>query len=240
MRRDVSAEELLHRLGRHADAIRSLRVYAEMEYRDPKDKLHVNEVIVVERPDHLRIEMLSTFGVALQITADGGTLRAYHRGDKTFYSGRATAENLARFTRLALGVRDIADLLVGLPPQRDRRGPSGIAFDEELELWRLSSPLAGGDTLDVWLDPEDFRPKRVEEISRDGARVYMASFADHQSVGGIAVPTEIRLVLPEQQATLTLRYSSIGVNQALAASLFQFEAPAGAKQVDLDAMSQAE
>ncbi len=239
MRRDLSAEELLGRLARHADEIRSVRAYAEMEYRGPKDKLHVNEVIVVERPDHLRIEMLSTFGVALQITTDGQMLRAYHRGDKTFYSGGATGENLARFTRLELGVRDIADLLVGLPPRRERRGPSGIAFDEEAGLWRLSSPLEGGDTLDVWLDPEDFLPKRVEEISRDGARLYTASFANHQSAGGVAVPTEIRLELPEQQAGITLRYSNVGVNQPLAASLFHFEAPEGAKRVDLDRLSES-
>lgn len=231
---DIRARDLLARLDARYAALRSFRALADMDYTAPRERLHVREVVVIERPDRLRIEMMSAFGVALQITSDGEQLRAYHRGERTFYSGAATARNLARFTRLELALRDITDLLVGLPPGRKRRGPAQIAFEEETDLWRVTTPLAGRGTQIVWFDHDRLLPVRTEEVDEEGNRNYLTSYGDYREVEGFIVPHEVMLEIPAQQASVVLRYADVALNEALAKTLFSFDPPPGAKTVDLD------
>ncbi len=209
-----------------------------MEYSGPTDRLHVKEVIVVERPDRLRIEMMTAFGVALQIATNGHRLCAYHRGDKTFYTGDATTANLARFTRLELGLHDIADFLAGLPPGRERRSHPTIAFEPATGLWRVTAPLAGGGTQILWFD-KDRLSVRTEEVDAEGQRRYATRYGDYRMVEGIAVPHRIGLDLSAQGATLELTLSTVTLNETLSESLFRFEAPPGAKLVNLDEAGKA-
>ncbi|MGH7858997.1 MAG: LolA family protein [Candidatus Binatia bacterium] len=233
----IRSRDLLSRLESRYRAVRSFRALAEMQYRNPRERIHVREVILVDRPDRLRIEMISTFGVALQITSDGQRLRAYHRGERTFYSGEATAGNLARFTRLPLDIREIADLLVGLPPRRDRGGTLRTAFEEPTGLWRLTAPLADGGLQILWFDHERLLPVRTEEVTRDGERRYLTAYYDYREVDGIAVPHGIELDVPREDAVVSLRYSEVTLNVPAKQSLFSFEPPPGAKVVDLDRLS---
>ncbi|MGH7820248.1 MAG: LolA family protein, partial [Candidatus Binatia bacterium] len=216
----VRSRDLLARLEARYRAVRSFRALADMQYRDPSERIQVREVIVVERPDRLRIEMISAFGVALQITSDGERLRAYHRGERTFYSGEATAVNLARFTRLPLDLREIADLLVGLPPRRDRGGAVRTAFEEPTRLWRLTAPLADRGLQILWFDHDRLLPVRTEEVDSNGERRYLTAYSEYREVDGIAVPHGIELDIPAQDAVVRLRYSEVTLNEPAADDLF--------------------
>jgi len=218
-------------------AIRSFRALSHVHYAGPKEQLHVKEVLAISRPNHLRIEMMSPFGVALQITSDGERISAYHRGERTFYRGKATAENLSRFTRLELDVADVADLLLGFPVKRARKGRPELSFESPQGSWRVSTSLADGGSLIVWFDADSLLPVRAAEAdSRAGIR-YTASYASYTMVSGVAVPTEVRFEIPTQGAKIHLRYADISVNVDLPPQLFTFEAPAGSKIVDLDALA---
>jgi outer membrane lipoprotein-sorting protein len=232
---EVSAVELLTKLDARANSLHSFRALADMHYVSATDKLGIREVVVVERPDRLRIEMMSTFGVALQIATDGKTVRAFHRGDRVYYRGAATTENLARFTRLDLA--EIADLLVGLPPARpDARGGS-LAYDRKLGQWRVSSTGPGGGDVELWFDAGDLNLARALANDSNGRRRYEANFGSYTTIDGVSVPALVRFEVPEQGAKIELRYSKISVNPALEASLFVFDAPPNTKIVDLDATS---
>ena len=67
-------------------------------------------------PDQFRLELFSPIGIMSLITCDGRALAAYFPREKTIYRGTATPLNVARFTRVMLSARDIASLLLGLPP----------------------------------------------------------------------------------------------------------------------------
>jgi outer membrane lipoprotein-sorting protein len=230
----LAARDLLARLGARYGKLKSFKALAEMDYEGNGDRLHVAEAVVVERPDRLRIEMMSPFGVALQIACDGRRLFAYHRGEKTFYGGGATADNLSRFTRLPLQARDVADLLVGLPPGRERRGRSRIEFEEPTDLWRVTAPLADSGLQILWFDRERLLPVRTEEVDRDGSRRYLTRYADYREIAGIDIPHEIELEIPAEDTKVRLTYSGIELNGKVSASLFRFQPPPGSRQVDLD------
>lgn len=235
----MSAETLIAKLEARSKAIRSFRALAEMRYVGEREKLAITEVVVVERPDRLRIEMMSAFGVALQIATDGEHLRAYHRGDRIFYHGRATMENLARFTRLELAVHDIADLLIGIPPVRERAGQPSLAFEPPQGLWRVSSKLADGGTQTLWFEPEGLLAVRATEVDREGNTKYVATYADYTTVSDVDVPARVRFELPGQGAQIELRYSDPSLNAKLEPGLFSFDPPAGSKIVDLDTLPAA-
>jgi outer membrane lipoprotein-sorting protein len=234
---EVSAVELLTKLDARANSLRSFRALADMHYVSATDKLGIREVVVVERPDRLRIEMMSTFGVALQIATDGKTVRAFHRGDRVYYRGAATTENLARFTRLDLDLAEIADLLVGLPPARPDAHSGSLAYDRKLGEWRVSSTGPGGGGVELWFDAGDLNLARALANDSDGRRRYEANFGSYTTIDGVSVPALVRFEVPEQGAKIELRYSKISVNPALEASLFVFDAPPNTKIVDLDATS---
>ena len=230
----VAVDELIGKLDARSKSIRSLRALADMHYVGPNDKLGIKEVIVVERPDRLRIEMMSTFGVALQIATDGQTVFAFHRGDRVYYRGKATTENLSRFTRLDLELRDIADLLVGLPPEKPRSGRPKLAFDRSVGQWRVTLALTAGGSLDLWFGIHDLALARAVESDARGYPRYEATFAEYQLVSGISVPARVRFEIPDQQSKIELRYSKISVNPELDPSLFRFDSPPNTKIVDLD------
>jgi outer membrane lipoprotein-sorting protein len=230
----VSAESLLRGVDNRSASLHSFRALADMHYVGPKDKLAVKEIVVVERPDRLRIEMMSAFGVALQIASDGQHLSAYHRGERTYYRGKATPDNLARFTRLELDLRDVADLLIGLPPGRLRLGRASIAFEPPLGFWRVTTALAGGGSQTMWFDPDTLLTVRAEETDRRGTVLYKAAYSNYTTVSGVPIPREVRFEVPEQSAKIDLRYSEISLNGQLPLDLFSFAAPPGSKIVDLD------
>jgi outer membrane lipoprotein-sorting protein len=232
----VSAERLLASIDERAAALHTFRALAQMHYVGPKESLAVKEVVALERPDHLRIEMMSPFGVALQIASNGQRLFAYHHGEHTFYGGRASAENLARFTRFDLELAEVIDLLVGLPPARERRGGAAIAFERPQGWWKVTSGLARGGTLVVWFDPDTLLATRAHEIAADGTVRYVAQYAQYEFASGIQLPREVRFEVPAQQAKVDLRYSNVSVNTELAATLFAFDPPPASKIVDLDSL----
>jgi outer membrane lipoprotein-sorting protein len=234
---EVSAERLLASIDDRAAALHTFRALAQMHYVGAKESLAVKEVVAVQRPDRLRIEMMSAFGVALQIASDGQRLCAYHRGDRTFYRGRASADNLARFTHLDLELSDVVDLLVGLPPLRERRGRPSIAFERPQGWWKVSSDLTNGGTLALWFDPDSLLAVRASEADPQGNVRYVAGYAQYQTFAGLEMPTEVRFEIPDQQAKIELRYSNVSVNTDLSTALFSFEAPVGSKIVDLDALA---
>jgi outer membrane lipoprotein-sorting protein len=230
----VSAEGLLATVDERSASLHSFRALADMHYVGPKDKLAVKEIVAVERPDRLHIEMMSAFGVALQIASDGERLSAYHRGERTYYRGKATADNLARFTRLELDLRDVADLLIGLPPGRQRVGRPSIAFEPPQGFWRVTTALVDGGSQTMWFDPDTLFALRAEEADRRGNVLYRATYASYTTVSGMSVPSEVRFEVPEQSAKIDLRYSDISLNGRLSPELFSFAPPPGAKVVDLD------
>jgi outer membrane lipoprotein-sorting protein len=230
----VSADALLAGIDERSAAVQTFRALAQMHYVGSSDTLAVKEVVAVERPNRLRIEMMSAFGVAMQIASDGSRLCAYHRGDRTFYRGRATAANLSRFTRLDLELADVVDLLIGLPPHREWRGTPSIAFDRPQGNWRVETALGDGGSLTVWFDPDSLLPVRATETSAAGAVRYIAKYGNYGLVSGVPMPAAVRFEVPAQEAKIDLRYSDVSLNATLSAGLFSFEAPDGSKIVDLD------
>ena len=52
---------------------------ARMRYTSPNESRRAKQIIIAERPDRLRLEVLSPFGAVFVLAANDGTLAAYSR-----------------------------------------------------------------------------------------------------------------------------------------------------------------
>lgn len=224
----VSAESLLDALRARRAAVTSLRARAHV--RTGVARVWTREVIVVQRPTDVRIDVLTPFGLALALGTDGTILWAFRPSDQTRYEGPATPANLARFLAAPVAVGDLVDVLLGLPPDRRAVGPALLEVTHD-HLYRLSQPIEGG-AQSLWFTGDTHLLERVEE-ERGGTAVLRIAFGDHRD----GLPHRIEIEAPGLGAAASLAYDAATVNVELASSLFT--PPAAAQVLSLDVAAEA-
>jgi hypothetical protein len=173
--RPVDAGELLRGLAARRAAVTTLRGRGRL--RSGLSGLWTREAIVVRRPDGIRIDVLSPFGLALAVGVHDDLLWAYPPGEATRYEGTATPANLMRFLGAPVAVPDVVDLLLGLPPSRNPVAPPSVAATREGE-YRLTVPLAAGEQT-IWFGADGLLARRAEE-THEGRPVFQAAFDDYR------------------------------------------------------------
>jgi hypothetical protein len=186
-------------------------------------------VIVAERPDRLRFEILSPFGTVFVLAARDGRLAAYDRDENTVYRGTASVENLDRYAQVDLPIALAVDLLLGTPPMLP--GATGVVSRDDgcIELWQQS----GDDVRVVWFDSK-LEPVRYERRGTGGYVLLRVTYADYRAVGRVALPTHISVELPPSDRRIDVDLREPEANPPLANEIFALRAPRGSKEVDMD------
>jgi outer membrane lipoprotein-sorting protein len=225
-------EDLLRSLSERRAAVQSLRTLARTTVTTDGDSYRARELIIAARPDRLRFEVLSPFGSEFVVATSDGLLAAYERGEATFYRGTASAENLARYARVALPVETAVDLLLGTPPVG--AGGLGVVSREEglVKLWQ-----EGGRTVHVTWFGDALDPVRYEQRDREGRVLLRASFGDYAPVQGVSLPTRIELDLPWSGQRIDIDLRDPELNPPLSDTVFALATPPGSRVVDLDRMT---
>ena len=78
------ADELINSLSKRHEQFRTLRALARLDYAGPDGKGNVQEAVLVQRPDRLRLETLTFLGAVLIVTVNdreiiGGPRRSAQR-----------------------------------------------------------------------------------------------------------------------------------------------------------------
>lgn len=227
----LTAADLQRLLAERREALHSLRSEASIAVSSPERSGKARQFLMAERPDRLRVEVFSPFGVAFVLATAQGDLAAYVREENRVYRGAATPENLARYTALDLHVADVVDVLLGGPPQRVVRSASVFA-EASTGLLRLRQETEGGAQV-VLFGGEPLLPAEVQELDADGALLWRANFGEYRSVGGVAVPTHIGVEVPSAEESLEVTLSEPEANPSLPESLFVLQTPAGSSEVNL-------
>ncbi|MBI1815984.1 MAG: hypothetical protein HYR72_13475 [Deltaproteobacteria bacterium] len=230
-----SAAELVTRLEQQRAARVSLRALAHFVYDGPDEHRRARQVVLVQRPERLRIEVLSPLGTVFVLTADNGALAAYVRSEATVYRGRASRANLQRYARVDLSVADAVDVLLGTPPVGDGRNDA-VSFDPTSDTIQLSSATDAGAHVIAF--DRALRAVAIETHDADAQVRWRAEFSAFAAPAD--VPTTIVIALPPQQQRLTLELQEVEVNPAIDAALFTLATPAGTREVALDDGAEAE
>jgi len=223
--------ELSAVLEQRREDLHGLRTLARMRYRDGEESGSARQVIVLSRPDRLRIEVLSILGTVFVMTTDPQSFRAYARDEDTVYRGQPSPVLMGRYMRVALAVNDVIDLLLASPPSLAMESAE-VSFDDEAGAIRLAE--ADGDgARRLWFSAA-YEPISAEQRDPDGNTEWRAEFGGYETRQGLRVATRVNLEIPPSQRHIELTLVDPEVNPALDDSVFSLQAPSSAKVVDLD------
>jgi outer membrane lipoprotein-sorting protein len=88
------ADALIQKWRDKALRISSIKGLAKLKLKAPLNNINANQVLLVERPNRLRAETLSPFGVPLLLlVADGEKMGALLPAQNIYYQGSSSPEN---------------------------------------------------------------------------------------------------------------------------------------------------
>jgi outer membrane lipoprotein-sorting protein len=225
----MDSNELVRDLDVRRAEIHSLRAVARMAYHTSETSHRTRQVIVAERPDRLRWEVLSPFGTAFVLAASNGMIAAYAPGEDKLYRGVATPENLARYANVDLSVPTIVDLLLGTPPLT----PGGLMVvsrdGDDVKLWQDRDNQVSTYWFNALLDPV-----RFERQDNQGHVLLSATFGDSVQIGTVRLPTHLTLDVPVSEQRIDIELRDPEINPELPHNLFVLATPAGVTEVDID------
>lgn len=224
-----SAAELLDTLSARRAAVRAVRALARTSYASPEESRRVKQVLVAARPDRLRLDILSPFGVALVLAAGRGRMVVYEPGERTVYRGAASSANLQSFVPVDLPVGDAVDVLLVSPPMLVG-APATVSRDEVgLKLWQ-------GDASAVrvlWFD-DVLKPIRYERCDSQGNILARVGYGQYADFAGHSMPARIHIELPSEERSVTIELRDLEVNPELGDAVFSIETPPGSREISLD------
>jgi hypothetical protein len=227
--KDWATGELIESLNQRNQQFRSLRALARLDYVGPDGKGNVQEAVLVQRPDRLRLETLTFLGAVLIVTVNDKEIIGHHSREGIFVRGPRTKENLLRYTQIPLELNEMTALLLGLPPvdtgaPRRQEGPT-LVFSpngrkQDAVTFESQSPV----------------PTKWERFNDAGAVELSARFLDYISTPAGSFPSKIQVEAQLQKRKLEIRYQEPEINASLPPEIFTQEKPAHAQELRLETL----
>lgn len=193
----------------------------------------------VQAPGSLRLDALSPLGdPAVVLVTHEGRFGLYDVREGTWFSGAATAQNLARLLPATLDATELVALLTGGAPELAGAVPVEVREDEGTR-WLVTSTLPPGTTT--------LRGERQEVRLGEGLRVLALRrlAAGGPSDGELLlqieleefegkVATRIKIAVPDRKIQIDLKLKKVVVDHAPPPSAFGLKPPAGVRVEELE------
>ena len=168
---------------------RGVRGESKVDYFGERGRVRASALFVTARPDRLRIDVFSPFGVNLStLTSDGRDFALLDLHAKQFFRGPASECNVSRFLRVPVPPFALVALLDGEAPVLVHRPEdatldwnAGCVLDSDPEpLRRGGRHSARARARDDWNRPWSEQRVRVREVRvvQQGIELYRAQLDD--------------------------------------------------------------
>lgn len=232
--RFVSAQGALEHAAARMPADAVLQALADVLVTTPEGEVHpLRLALLMQKPASLRVEAVPFFGPpSFFLTISERTLRVFLAGNRTFYTGRATPENVARHLGVNLAPEELVAVLTGgffLPA-----GPNTITqFPPENGLYRID--IATPPTLrSLWVRASDGFLTRIEVFGQQ-QRLYRVLFEEPLLVADTLLPRRITFVSEGiDGVSASIRYADLQLLKDIEPGTFDLRAPPGVEALSLD------
>ena len=228
---DPRPPRLVAAFEREAEGRRALRGRARVEVQGAATPgLSGRQVVVAERPDHLRLELLGLFDQSLGVLAvDGDGYELFRATDLSFDRGPLHDDLLWDNARIRLKPAEAVALLLGAPLMDVPLAPvsAGEAEDGEI-LVSLAEP-GGAVRRRLGFDVQG-RLRRVEALTSNGELEWTAGYGDYQPVGGVSFAHEITLLVTEGRTRVRIALRDVELNPELPEGFFRVRPNPGAAE----------
>lgn len=196
------------------------RAKLSVDARGGAARLRGRQILVVEKPSRLRVEVKALFDqtVAVLVT-DGGEFELLRADDRSYRRGAVEPGLLWETVWLDLEPEHAIALLVAAPDIGDARRPARARVDDaggiEIDLTDAEGRLLRR----VGFDAEG-RLRALEHFGVDGVRAWRAEYDAYAPVGDDEFPHRLRLQTAEE-TTAEVVLSGIELNPEIAPEVFR-------------------
>jgi outer membrane lipoprotein-sorting protein len=228
----TAAQDLLNGLADTARQIRSVQGLAVTQISSPEQSGSVRQVILAERPNHFRLEVMTPFGTPLLIlAANGNDLAVLSQSRNQFYLGSASPQNLARFTRVPLKPDDLVNLLLYRVP---------LIAEQVVSAYWLPNQH--------WLIELKRYDRRQELVFNSLRQLVETRYFDRDTMFLKVVysrhgelienyPAKLEIALPEFDIKASIDFKDQAINRTFLPEIFKLIPPAGTAIINLDETS---
>jgi hypothetical protein len=191
-------------------------------------RLRSRQVLALERPSRLRVEVLGMLDTAVAVlVTDGARYELFRVEDRSYQTGEVHPRLLWEQAWLDLTPDEAIELLLGAPLLDRTLAPQGAeetaAGDVRLEL---------ADDLGVVRERVEFdaqgRLRRLEERDPEGALEWEARFDDYRDLEGAAFAHAIGLRVAAGRSEASIALSDVELDPELPDALFELRPATGA------------
>ncbi len=224
---DPRPAALLSAWSQAAESRRALRGRARLSVdgRDGALSLRINQILVLERPDQLRVEIQGLFNqtVAVLVT-DGDRFEVFRANDRSYESGPVHERLLWEQAYLALTPGEAIDLLLGVPTPDPALRP-GAALDDGKGGVHLHLVDAEGATVRRAGFDREARLRWLEALGPEEALIWRAELGDYAPIDGtpFAHALALEVAAGDTRAEISLR--DVELNPELPPDIFRLRAP---------------
>jgi hypothetical protein len=216
---DPRAAALLESIGRDAATRRSLRGVARVAVDAPAGTGRATQILVVERPARLRVEVLGLLDQTLALlVTDGARYRLVRSQDHSVEAGPIHDAMLREVAGLGLTPEQAVGVLLGAP------------FGGEARLERAAQLPGGAVRLalrrDGSFEHEELDCDAAGNLLRwallgaDGDVMLEAIYRDYRPLGAVAFAHDVEVRDPRADASVRVVWSRVELNRVLPPELF--------------------
>jgi hypothetical protein len=217
---DPRPEALVRAWQQHAGERRALRGSARLAVDGDALEVRAKQILVVERPSRLRVEVQGLLSQTLAVlVTDGPRYELFRAEDRSFETGEVHPGLLRQVASLDLTPEEAIELVLGAP----RLDPA-LAPQRAFETAGGEIVVELGDAQGVAHERRSFdaqgRLRRVERLA-EASVVWAAEFDAYEPVAGVPLAHAIRLEVARPATRAELRLSGVELNPVLPADIFR-------------------
>ncbi len=220
-----SIQDLLDTLRQRDQAIKSLNLVFDIDYRKDRKQDRANLIALVTKPDKLYFELTGPLGALGMLSSDGNEVRIWDARNQTFHTGPAGVDMLGRLIPLEMEPGDLVSFLA-VAPRPIRHDAHRIDFDAKNGSWRLVLKDKQKNRSQMfWFDLPSGDLRAVSYIEQDRL-ISRGSFMRWKKVKGRRLPELWKIELPERGIVLKLeRRGDVILDTEYPDELFRLKPP---------------
>ncbi len=219
---DSSAARLLDDWEARASQRQRLRGLARLavDREDGSVQLRGKQLVVLERPSRLRVEVLGFLNQSLAVIAtDGEGFEVYRAEDQSYETGEVDAHLLWNEAGIDLSPDEAVAVLLGVPISEPLPAPASAARNSKGQI-RIDLPDAAGSVAQRVTFDLDGKLRVFEVLDDSGAVVWAAQYDAYRDVDGSPFAHSIDVDVRAGSTRAEISFSRVELNPELPPGMF--------------------
>lgn len=191
----------------------------------------IKAALILQKPSYFRLEVLPVIGTPdFFLAASSDAMSIFIPSQGEFYTGKPSAENLARFLPWAFNIEDIVTIFSGAYPPLTGNKLSYESYVEDHVL-RVLMTTSTGASQTVWMNKNGTIAKLIRN-GTDGKEIYQVLYEDYEPASRL--PGRIIIEMVDHITSVTATFTDVRIEKATDLSVFELSAPVGMEIIKLD------